>query len=169
MANRFAIVAIAATLAAATMTAHAAGMPDSGSKNFVPGGDAPSYLTNENLAVAPGSAGQSPLGTAFNQPAGPQPAAAAPRAAETRARQHGKLTAGRRSSHRVVANSRTETRLRRVAQGRTVRDGRSARLGRDTRPVRAASGTASAPKTRTLKYGKANVRHTSAKSAARRG
>ena len=162
MQNRLASVAIAATLAAATVMAHAAGMPDSGTKNFVPGGDAPAYLTNENLAVAPGSAGQSPVGTAYNQAPGPEPSEAAPvDKAETRTRHHGKLAANHRSMHRSAAGARSETYSR--------RDRKSASLGRNSRPVRAASRTTSAVKTRTAKYGKANSRHASAKSVARRG
>ncbi len=173
MANRLAIVAIAATLAAATITAHAAGMPDTGTKNFVPSGDAPAYLTNENLAVAPGSAGQSPLGTEFNQAPGPE-RAVAPHATETRT-----LAAHRGGVHRAAADTRSKARSRRVASNRTVRDGRSASLGRNTRPVRTGSRTASAARPRiarpgtarpgTARHGKANVRHASAKSAARRG
>lgn len=68
---------IAAVLAAAASPA-VAGMPDIGTKNFTPGSDVPSYLTNENLAVAPGSPGQSPIGTAYNQPADPLPSVTAP-------------------------------------------------------------------------------------------
>lgn len=169
MATRFAIVAIAATLAAATMTARAAGMPDSGTKNFVPGGDAPAYLTNENLAVAPGSPGQSPLGTAFNQAAGPEPAAAAPHIAETRTPRHGGLLATRRSAHRAAANANFKTRSRRLARSSTVQHGRAAAFGQNTRALRTGSRSVAASRAGIAKHGKANARHAAAKSTAHRG
>jgi hypothetical protein len=40
-----------AVLACAAIPAWCAGMPDFGSKNFSPGGDTPSYFSNENGAV----------------------------------------------------------------------------------------------------------------------
>ena len=169
MANRLAILAIAATFAAATMTAHAAGMPDSGTKNFVPGGDAPSYLTNENLSVAPGSAGQSPLGTAYNEPAGAEQDIAPPHAAETRTQQHGRTSAGHRSSYRAAANAELKTRSRRLARSRTERVGRSASLGYNRRPTRAENRRVSAARPAIPRHGKANARHAAVKSAARRG
>ena len=42
----------AAMVALASLPALAADMPGSGTKNFIPGGDAPSYFTNENGAVS---------------------------------------------------------------------------------------------------------------------
>ncbi len=113
------------------MTAHAAGMPDSGTKNFVPGGDAPAYLTNENLAVAPGSAGQSPLGTAYNaagRPGAGRGGAACRRDQDAAARQDQRGTSERVS--RCGERQSPKTRSRRLARSRTERVGRSASLGR---------------------------------------
>jgi hypothetical protein len=42
----------AAAIAGAAMPAWGAGMPDFGTKNFSPGGDAPSYFSNENRGVS---------------------------------------------------------------------------------------------------------------------
>lgn len=163
-----------AALALTGLPALGAGMPDSGTKNFTPGGDAPSYLTNENLVVAPGSAAQSPVGTGFNQTAG-QTAASAPTAAaaihsvQTRTRRHGALAAGRKQTHHLAANTRIKRGPSHIVSTRRVRESRSAGLGRNARPVRSASRAASAARTRTATHGKANTQHAAAKSAARKG
>ncbi len=129
MPRKLATIWFATVLAFIGSPAHAAGMPDTGTKNFIPGGDAPSYLVNENLAVTPGSAGQSPLGTAFNQTAGPADSAAAPEpAVRTTNRRHGRVAAGHTSRHHAAANARTRHRAQRVAGTRTVRQGKSASL-----------------------------------------
>ena len=182
MPRKLATIWFATVLAFIGSPAHAAGMPDTGTKNFIPGGDAPSYLVNENLAVTPGSAGQSPLGTAFNQTAGPADSAAAPEpAVRTTNRRHGRLAAGHTSRHHAAANARTRHRAQRVAGTRTVRQGKSASLRRNPRPTRTARQAssparretarhASSPARReTARHAKASPRHAAAKSAAPRG
>ncbi len=120
MPSKLTRICFAAMLACAGSPAYAAGMPDTGTKNFVPGGDAPAYLVNENLTVAPGSPGQSPLGTAYNEPTGPasEPASVA-RSPQTRTIRHARL-AGRRAGIRRSAAARTV----RIA-GRPVRAAKS--------------------------------------------
>jgi hypothetical protein len=170
MPNKLAILVLAAAFAVSIIPAHAAGMPDSGTKNFIPGGDTPTYLTNENLAVAPGTAAEPAAATAFDQTEGPERSAAAPmHSVQTKARRHGKLAAGRKTAHHAAANGKTKTRSIRVASTTTARGSNSAALGKNPRPVRSASRTASAARTGTAKHVKANARHASAKSAARRG
>jgi hypothetical protein len=170
MANRLATAVLAAAFAVSTMAAHGAGMPDTGTMNFVPGGDAPSYLVNENLAVTPGSAGQSPLGTAFNQTAGPADSAAAPEpAVRTTKRRHGRLAAGHTSRHHAAANARTRHHAQRVAGTRTVRQGKSASLRNIPRPVRTVRQASSPARRETARRAKASPRHAAAKSAAPRG
>lgn len=56
MPGKLSQIWFAAVLACAGLPALGAGMPDSGTKNFVPGGDAPSFFTNENGAVAAATA-----------------------------------------------------------------------------------------------------------------
>jgi hypothetical protein len=170
MPRKLATIWFATVLAFIGSPAHAAGMPDTGTKNFIPGGDAPSYLVNENLAVTPGSAGQSPLGTAFNQTAGPAGSAAAPEPAVRIAnRRHGRLAAGHTSRHHAAANAGTRHRAQRVAGTRTLRQGRSASLRRGSRPSRTARQASSATRTVTARHAKASPRHAAAKTAARRG
>ena len=111
----------AGLLACAGSPARAAGMPDTGTKNFVPGGDAPAYLVNENLAVAPGSAEQSPRGTAYNEPIGPlSEPASTERSPQTRTVRHARLAGRRTGTHRSAA-ARIKGRPVRAARTATVR------------------------------------------------
>ncbi|HEY3909169.1 MAG TPA: hypothetical protein VGM07_04685 [Stellaceae bacterium] len=160
----------AAVLACAGVPAHAAGMPDIGTKNFVPGGDAPAYLTNENLAVPPGSPGQSPIGTAYNEPAAPPPFAAAPaRAPRAQARGHNRVAADHAKPPHGAASWAAKHRSMRVvrrmaAGGRgSVSHARTARMTRGAPAAAARARTAPARRVRT------GVRHAAAKSVARRG
>ncbi len=199
MANRLAIAIFAAAFAASTIAAYAAGMPDTGTKNFVPGSDAPAYLVNGNLAVAPGSAGQSPLGTAYNEPTGPasQTSSAAP-SPQPRTSRHGRF-AGRRNSTRHPAaahtrgrafhaattrpattrTARTRTARTRTVSTRTVGEMSATALGRSARRARSERNTAATRRTErkpvatrrtgAARHGRASVRHVAAKSASRRG
>ena len=178
-----ALLACAGLMACAGLPAYAAGMPDTGTKNFVPGGDAPAYLVNENLTVAPGSPGQSPLGTAYNEPTGPAPGpASVARSPQTRTIGHGRRAGRRIGTHRSAA-ARTArikgrpvraagaTALRtRTIRTRTVRERSSAALGRSPRRSRFEHNAAAARRrTGTAKHARASVRHVAAKSASRRG
>jgi len=163
-----ALLACAGLLAGAGSPAQAAGMPDTGTKNFVPGGDAPAYLVNENLTVAPGSAGQSPLGTAFNRPAGPafEPASAE-RSPQTMTIRHDRLAERRTGVHRSAA-TRSKSHPVRAATRRTVR-AKSSALGRSARRSRFEHNAAAARRTGAARHARASVRHVAAKSSSRRG
>lgn len=164
-----ALLACAGLLAGAGSPAQAAGMPDTGTKNFVPGGDAPAYLVNENLTVAPGSAGQSPLGTAFNRPAGPafEPASAE-RSPQTRTIRHDRLAERRTGVHRSAA-TRIKGHPVRAATRRTVRAKGSAALGRGARRSQFEHNAAAARRTGAARHARAGARHVAAKSTSRRG
>jgi hypothetical protein len=169
MVNRLAIAIFAAAFAASTVAVQAAGMPDTGTKNFVPGGDAPAYLVNENLTVAPGSAGQSPLGTAFNRPAGPafEPASAE-RSPQTMTIRHDRLAERRTGVHRSAA-TRIKGHPVRAATRRTARAKSSAGLGRSARRSRFEHNAAAARRTSAARHARAGARHVAAKSTSRRG
>jgi hypothetical protein len=170
MASKLAIMVMAAACAVSIGSARAAGMPDTGTKNFVPGGDTPAYLTNENLAVAPGSAAEPVAATADDQAEGPERSTAAPMHwAQTPERRHGKLAAGHKSARYAAANPRTPIRSTHAASTRMVRASRSGSIDKSPRSVRAAGRTASATRTGAAVHGKASVRHAAARSAARRG
>lgn len=170
MPNKLATLVTAVAFAASIVPAHAAGMPDTGTKNFVPGGDAPSYLTNENLAVAPGSAAEPAAATADDQTEGSESSTGAPvHWAQTRAQHHGKLAADRKTAQRTAAKAKTHIRSSHFANAKTVRGSKATSLGKDVRPTRPVSKTASSARTGTAMHGKASVRHAAARSSARRG
>ena len=155
-------------LACAGSPAQADGMPDTGTKNFVPGGDAPAYLVNENLAVAPGSAGQSPLGTAYNEPTRrlSEPVSAE-RPAQTRTIRHGRRAARRSGIHRSTA--KVKGRSIRAARTRTVRERKSIALSRSARKSRFTHKATATRRTGEARHAQARARHVAVKSASRRG
>ncbi|MGH7047495.1 MAG: hypothetical protein ACREE2_14030 [Stellaceae bacterium] len=159
MPNRVAGAVAAALLTAAISVAHAAGMPEIGSKNFVPGAHTPVYLTNENLAVAPGSQGQSPLGTAYNEPASPLPSTAATRPAlRSTTAAAGRPQHARLASPRMLGRHATRIAAHNERARHTVL--RNARGGRTTRAAaRPLAG----------RHGRTNTRHAAMRLPSRRG
>jgi hypothetical protein len=166
MPRKLATICLAAALVFAGWPAHAAGMPDTGTKNFVPGGDAPSYLTNENLAVAPGSPGQSPIGSAFNEPAQPPRSDAAHR--ERASRRAGLTRSEKRTRHAGRYSSATR-RSSRAGPAGTLRGRRANSYRTTVRTVRGGHKTAPKGRTAAATHGKASTRHAAIKSAAGRG
>ncbi len=170
MPSKLAQIWFAAVLASAGSPALAAGMPDIGTKNFVPGSDAPAYLTNENLAVPPGSPGQSPIGTAYNQTAGPPLVAAAPaRGAQAQSRSHARFAAARPNSHHAAVSSASKRRASYTSGRPAAGKRRSASRSGMARATRSARATAATARTAAAKRGRASTRHAAARSAARRG
>jgi hypothetical protein len=162
--------------------AWSAGMPEYGTKNFTPGGDAPAYFTNEGGALGVAA----DFGTDQRTPAPAVRAESEPRhTAHASGQRHGTAAAGRhgtgrlasqahgrgRSSHTAVAQAHgrrqtTHAHARggslhmasaKVERGATTR--RSAASGRGTRSAK--SGGAKPAKT--------GVRHAAAGPASRRG
>ncbi len=171
-----ALLACAGLPICAGSPARAAGMPDIGTKNFVPGSDAPGYLVNENLAVAPGSAGQSPLGTSYNEDDERTGPAAEPASAErrspARAARHGRHAGHRIGAHRSAARIKgrpVRAAATRTLRTRTVSDRSSAAVGRGARRSRFEHNTAATRRSGAARHTRASGRHVAVKSASRRG
>jgi hypothetical protein len=161
----------AAVLACTGWPALGAGMPDSGTKNFVPGGDAPSYFTNERGAVSAAEDEATADDGADQSLGSPNPATEPIHPAAASRRLHGKVAALHPRERRVAANSRDRGRAVQVAGGKAVR---TASAGKPARSIRTASRAAVPPRAMAAKSGganqaKRNARHAAAKSAARRG
>ena len=163
----------ATIMALASLPALAADMPGSGTKNFIPGGDAPAYFTNENGAVSGVAAvDETTSDDGVDQTLGSPRSETAPmHSARTMTRRHGGLaashrrekyseanfTAGGRSAHVAGAN---KTRIAPV--GAPLRSPRT--TGRATNPPKAKSDGAGI-----ARPAKSSTRHAAAKSAARKG
>jgi hypothetical protein len=163
----------AAMVALTSLPTLAADMPSSGTKNFIPGGDAPAYFTNENGAVS----GVAPVNETtsddgVDQTLGSPRSETAPmRSTKTTTRRHGKLAASHRQERHSAANflaggrsahvaSANKTRI--ASAGPPVRSTRT--TGRTTIPLKAKSDGAGIPRS-----AKSSVRHAAVKSAARKG
>jgi hypothetical protein len=160
MVKRF---VLAAALAGAAIPAWSAGMPDYGTKNFSPGGDAPSYFSNEN-GSALGLAANESMDDGGDAPIRSVRAAAEPNdGAWTASRhRHGKFASSRRSgSHRAI---------RWASAGGT----RTVAMGRSSRSTRSATTIEAATKGRALgagsaKHARSSVGHASARASSRKG
>ena len=160
----------AAMVAIASSPVPAAEMPTSGTKNFIPGGDAPSYFTNENGAITGAAAVDE---TASDD--GVDRAIGSPRfemgpvhSAKTTTRWHVRLAAAHRGEPRAAPNI--------GARGRSVHtaSAKGTRIAAPARAIRTAGMTASPPKTKSaraevVRPAKSSTRHAAAKSAARKG
>jgi hypothetical protein len=164
----------AAMVGLASLPVLAADMPGSGTKNFIPGGDAPSYFTNENGAVTGVAAvDETTPDDGVDQTLGSLRSETAPmHSARTMTRRHGGLAA---ASHRrgkySAANFTARGRPAHIASANKTR---IASVGPPHRPTRTAGRAANPPKARSdgagiAKPGKSNIRHAAAKSAARKG
>ena len=163
----------AAMVALASLPALAADMPASGTKNFIPGGDAPSYFTNENGAVSGVAAiDETTSDDGVDQTLGLRQSENAPmHPARTMTRRHGGLAASRRREEHSAANFTARGRSARVASANRTR---IASAGAPIRSTRTTSGSAKPPKAKSDGTGiarpaKSSARHAAAKSAARKG
>jgi hypothetical protein len=163
----------AAMVGLASLPALAADMPGSGTKNFTPGGDAPSYFTNENGAVTGVAAvDETTSDDGVDQTLGSPRSETAPmHSARTMTRRHGGLAASHRRGKYSAANFTARGRSAHIASANKTR---IASVGSPLRPTRTVGRTANPPKAKsygagTAKPGKSNIRHAAAKSAARKG
>ena len=162
----------AAMVALASLPALAADMPGSGTKNFIPGGDAPSYFTNENGAVSGVAAvDETTSDDGVDQTLRSSRSEIAPiRSAETTTRQHGRLTASHQREKYSAANFAAKGRAAHVASANKTRIAsvsalRSTRtVGRTTNPPKVKSDGAAI-----ARPAKSSARHAAAKSSARKG
>jgi hypothetical protein len=166
-------ICFAAMVALASLPALAADMPGSGTKNFIPGGDAPSYFTNENGAVSGVAAvDEATPDDGVDQTLGAPRSETAPmHSARTMTRRHGGLAASHRRENYSAANFTPGRRSTHVASTNKTR---IASDSAPRRPSRTAGRTANPPKAKSDRAGiarpaKSNARHAAAKSAARKG
>jgi hypothetical protein len=151
----------AAAIAGAALPASAAGMPDSGTKNFDPGGATPSYFTNENGAA---------LGLTESE--GADEGADTPDHLVPIVPEHRRSTfVGYQSPTRSVTHSRASGHVSRVAEARSARAasaGRSVRLRRSELASEARNsfrtGHGGGPR-----QGGSGVRHAAARFSSRKG
>jgi hypothetical protein len=145
-------LAFIAAVAGAAIPAWGAGMPDFGTKNFSPGGDAPSYFSNEN--GAPGTTEMTDDG-ADDIPARSMRPASAPRSADwATSAPHGKFLAARGS----ISRSTGQWHSAGSAYAIRAKSARSEAGGRYQRHF--AAGTAKPAK---------SARHVWARSSSHRG
>jgi hypothetical protein len=151
MPNMLTIAFLAAILVLAGFPAGAVDIPDSGSKNFTPGGDAPSYFTNETVPVSARVADTSQAEVAHDEVSGP------PRSASTaygsRGR-HGRFASAGKHGTQTLGRST------RFANAHTAKATGAASLHNTARQTMAGHGTASGGQT---------VRMASVKSAPKPG
>ena len=163
----------AAMVALASLPALADDMPGSGTKNFIPGGDAPSYFTNENGAVSGVAAvDETTSDDGVDQTLGSPRSETAPmHSARTMTRRHGGPSASHRREKYGAANFAARRRSARVASANKTR---IASVGAPLRSPRTTGRTANPPKAKSDGAGiarpaKSSARHAAAKSAARKG
>jgi hypothetical protein len=147
-------------------------MPASGTKNFVPGGEAPSYFTNEAGGVSTVATDEIAADDGVDQISRPRyfDTGLRPSADKIEGRR-GKLAVSHSERRRMAANSRARTSSTLVV---TRSRAKTAFIGGPSRPIRTASRTAESRETRAAKAGAgksagASVRHAMAKSTLRRG
>jgi hypothetical protein len=163
----------AAMVALASLPALAAEMPVSGTKNFIPGGDAPAYFTNENGAVSSAAAAdETTSDDGVDQALGSPRSENAPvHSAKTTTRRHGRLAASHRGEKRSAANFTARRRSVHVANANRAR---TASVSAPDRRIRTAGRTVSPSKTKSVRAvvarpAKPGARHAAAKSASGKG
>lgn len=164
---------LAALLVCGGLSTAAAEMPASGTKNFVPGGEAPSYFTNEPGAVSSVAADETAADDGVDQISRSRHFETGLRPSADKIHgMRGKFAASHSAiRHMAAANSRA-----RESSTRAVRlsNSKAASIDRPSRPTRSAGRTAESrdPKTAKAgagKSGRESVRHVAAKSTSKRG
>jgi hypothetical protein len=154
-------IVFAAALGWAAAPLWAAGMPDTGTKNFSPGAGTPAYFTND------GNAGDTEAADdGADVPTRSVAAAAAPSDERAVFLHHGGRSASHRSGIHSAAYTHANRYSSRIAMARSVRGTRIAEAGRGPHTDHAASRTRAAP---TAAIGKSRLRHAAAPSTSRRG
>ncbi len=153
MPNKLTIAFVAAALAVASFPAFAVDIPDAGSKNFSPPGDAPSYFTNENVPVSGRVADTTAVfETAVDEAPASMPAeVGSVPAARSRPGQHSKFVPSHNFTKHTLWRSTGKGRSTRYAGAYTVKGTKTASLHDTGRHTGAGSRTVSAAQTRTAK------------------
>ena len=175
MPNNLIKIWCAALLTFGGLSAAAAEMPASGTKNFIPGGKAPSYFSNESGGVSTAASEESAADDGVDQISRSSHSDTGPRqvVADTSSQRHNKLSAYHAARSQMVANLRGLTRSAHGANGSRVR---TVSVSKPGRQIRTASWTAGPRAPKTAKTGTAreirtstNNRHAAAKSTSKRG
>ena len=165
----------AALLTFGGLSAAAAEMPASGTKNFIPGGKAPSYFSNESGGVSTAASEESAADDGVDQISRSSHSDTGPRqvVADTSSQRHNKLSAYHAARRQMVANLRGPIRSAHDASRSRVR---TVSVSKPGRQIRTASRTAGPRAPETAKTGTAreirtstNNRHAAAKSTSKRG
>ncbi len=166
-------ICFAAMVAFASLPALAADMPVSGTKNFIPGGDAPSYFTNENAAFSGVAAvDETTSDDGVDQTLGSPRSETGPmRSARTTTTRHGGLAASHRRAKYGAANFAAGGRAAHIASASKTR---IASVGAALRSARTTGRTTNLPKVKSeraeiARPARSGARHAAAKPAARRG
>ncbi len=149
MAGRLTKIWFAAALAVAVSPAVAGEMPVLGTKNFVPGGDAPAFFTHGSGAGEDPAASDDGLDKTIDRP---HVASATSHSAASANRRHGGPAGAHRATSRAAADSGIASRRTQSVRART-----------------AAAGTATTAKGGSIRSGKSGIRHAAARSASRKG
>jgi hypothetical protein len=173
MLNRLTIAVVAGAFAFASAPAFALDLPDSGSKNFSPAGDTPTYFANESVPVSARTADTSASDWTAEEAAAPVTSVVRPiDAARPRTGWHGRHGSIQRSARYSVGKSTGHGRSTRFASTSAVKPvatGSARHAAAPTRmaerPVSMASvrspsrAAASAAKASTARHAKAGSRH----------
>ena len=175
MPNKLTITVLASALALVGLPGLAFDLPDSGSKNFSPSGDTPSYFSNESTPVSARTADTTPHDwSAVDALVPERPAAPSAPAAQQGSGRHGKYALAQRSGRHASAKSGGKgqsTRFPKASTGRVTKSASVHYAPAQTRtpskkPVWAVSAKSTAKgatpggtKTTTAKHGKASTRH----------
>ncbi len=157
----------AAAIACTALPALGAGMPDYGTKNFSPGGDTPSYFSNENRAVLGATENENTDDGSDTPLRSVQSVSEPTHSDRMTTRHHGQPIVGRRARSDAAAHSRGRDRPGHIASAnsaRTTLAGRSTRTARGAGAAKTRAGDAGAGKS-----AKPGVRHASARSSSRKG
>jgi hypothetical protein len=167
MPNTLTKLALAAAMSCAALPGWGAGMPDYGTKNFTPGGDAPAYFSNESGAVLGVAADEAATDDGADRTAGslqyePRPE----RSARARLRHHDKFAGHQAGSHSTAYASRE-----RHSSPQARNNGEA--VGRHAKPVRSSGAVAKAgrpgPSTIRARPARPSARHAAARSSSRKG
>jgi hypothetical protein len=105
MPSKLMITYCAAALAIVSVPAFAVDIPDSGSKNFSPAGDTPTYFTNESVPISARTADTNASDFTAEEAAAPVPAVTVP-AAHPNTGRHGRYGSVQRSVRHTLGQSR---------------------------------------------------------------
>jgi hypothetical protein len=172
MLHKLSIAALAGALGFASFSALALDLPDSGSKNFSPAGDTPTYFANERLPIAARTADTNANDWSAEEAAAPIMSTARPAtSAHSSSRRHSKYVSAQRSGTHVSGKSRGNSHSPNAAKMYSGKAIRTASAHHGLASARSAGKTATSfekttrvassrgAKSTTAKHSKAGARH----------